>query len=414
MPSTSRRDFLVSTAGLVAAAALVPSRAHASPRLNLHAPASVALIGVGRHGRALIGELQKLADQQVTIAALCDTDPARLDGGLRRAPGAKGYADYRELLDKHPDALVIIATPTHLHRAIALDAIQAGRHVFCEAPLAHTLEDTRAIVAAARSSRAVFQPGLYARSNPVYQLARTFFRSDSVRDLISMRAQHHQKSTWRTPASDPAREREINWQLDPELSLGLAGEIGVHQLDVFHWYLSAYPTSVRAGGSIRLHNDGRTVHDTIHADLAFDSGAILQYHATLANSFEGRHEVLHGSNASIKLAWTHGWMFKEADAPTQGWEVYANRQQFHNDEGITLIADATKLAAQGKLKEGIGLPHSAAYYALADFIKAAAANTPPACTADEGGRATIVAILAAQAVRSGNPTPIDPAILTTL
>jgi hypothetical protein len=50
-------------------------------------------------------------------------------------------------------------------------------------------------------------------------------------------------------------------------------------------------------------------------------------------------------------------MFKEADAPTQGWEVYANRQQFHNDEGITLIAGATKLAEQGKLKEGVGLPH---------------------------------------------------------
>ena len=68
-----------------------------------------------------------------------------------------------------------------------------------------------------------------------------------------------------------------------------------------------------------------------------------------------------GSNASIKLAWTAGWMFKEADAPTQGWEVYANRQQYFNDEGITLIADATKLASQGKLKEGIGLQNDSIY-----------------------------------------------------
>ena len=70
------------------------------------------------------------------------------------------------------------------------------------------------------------------------------------------------------------------------------------------------------------------------------------------------------------MAWSHGWMFKEADAPTQGWEVYANRQQFHNDEGITLIADATKLASQGKLKQGVGLPHDSLYYSLFDFLKA--------------------------------------------
>jgi hypothetical protein len=89
----------------------------------------------------------------------------------------------------------------------------------------------------------------------------------------------------------------------------------------------------------------------------FDDGR-LDYNATLANSYEGMHELFRGTNASIKLAWSHGWMFKEADAPTQGWEVYANRQQFHNDEGITLIAGATKLAEQGKLKEGVGLPYT--------------------------------------------------------
>ena len=90
--------------------------------------------------------------------------------------------------------------------------------------------------------------------------------------------------------------------------------------------------------------------DTVWCDLTFPEGVHLQYSATLANSYAGRYEVFHGSNSAIKLAWTAGWMFKEAGAPTQGWEVYANRQQFHNDEGITLIADATQLAAQDKLK----------------------------------------------------------------
>jgi hypothetical protein len=101
-------------------------------------------------------------------------------------------------------------------------------------------------------------------------------------------------------------------------------------------------------------------------------------------------------------------MFKEADAPTQGWEVYANRQRFHNDEGVTLIAGATKLAEQGKLKDGIGLPQSPLYYALESFLKSVAEGLPVVCTAEEGMRATIVGIRANEAVVRGTEVEIDP------
>ena len=94
-------------------------------------------------------------------------------------------------------------------------------------------------------------------------------------------------------------------------------------------------------------------------------------------------------------------MFKESDAPTQGWEVYANKQQFHNDTGITLIAGATKLAEQGKLKDGVGLPNSSLFYSLEAFIKAAAGQGKVACSAADGARTTIVAILANKALVDG-------------
>jgi hypothetical protein len=111
---------------------------------------------------------------------------------------------------------------------------------------------------------------------------------------------------------------------------------------------------------------------------------------------------------TVKLAWTAAWMFKEADAPTQGWEVYANREQFHNDEGITLIADATKLAKTGLLKEGLGLPHPPLYYALVDFLGSVIEKEPVVCTADDGLRAAVIGILANQAVVSGEERIIDP------
>ena len=143
-------------------------------------------------------------------------------------------------------------------------------------------------------------------------------------------------------------------------------------------------------------------------DLAFGDGVRLAWQATLGNSFSGRHEIYTGTLATLKMAWNAGWMFKEADSPTQGWEVYANRQTFYNDEGITLIADATKLAAQGKLKEGVGLPNPPVHYGLADFVKSCTEGTEIACSADEGHRATVVGVLANRAVISGEEIAIDP------
>jgi len=409
MTTTDRRTFLKTTGQALAVVSMMPALSFGAD-LELKEELPVAIIGMGRQGRAIAGELHKIKGVKVT--AICDVDPGRLRSGARRVAGAATYDDPDKLLGEAKDIVaVFIATPTHTHRPIFEAAVAAGKHVYCEAPLASTIDDCRAMASAARGAKTVCAAGLLGRSNPVYKLARTFFRSDSVRDLIAMRAQANEKTTWRSPAPDPAREKALNWRLDPEVSIGLAGEWGTHQFDVFHFYTKKYPTSVTARGSIRLHKDGREVADTIAAMIGFDDGSVLQYAATLGNSYEGTHEVFYGSNAAIKLAWTHGWMFKEADAPTQGWEVYANRQRFHNEEGITLIADATQLASQGKLESGVGLPNPPLYYGLADFLKSVTEGTRIVTTIDEGVRATIVGILTDQAVRTGETVTIDPALL---
>ncbi|MCC7012132.1 MAG: Gfo/Idh/MocA family oxidoreductase [Planctomycetes bacterium] len=413
MTSSDRRQFLRSTAGGTAAMFFAPSFELLHPRSGAAAPISVAVVGAGRQGRAILGELSTLADAQVL--AVCDTDDARLQSAVRKAQGLKGYATHKELLEREPGiAGIVIATPTHLHKQVALDALAAGKHVYCETPLAHTIEDCAAIAAAAKGSGKVFAAGFQGRANPVYSLARSFFKSGQLRQLSHLRAQDHKKTSWRTPGSTPERDRELNWHLDPAVSLGLAGEKGAHQLDVFHYFLGRYPTLVRGTGDLRLHKDGRELADVIALELGFDDGLRAHYSCTLASSYDGRYELLAGEMAAIKLAWTHGWMFKEADAPTQGWEVYANRQKFHNDEGITLIAEATKLAAQGKLTEGVGLPYSSLYYSLANFVSACLENKAPACSASEAARTTIVAIHADRAVRSKSEIAIPPELLESV
>jgi predicted dehydrogenase len=407
-----RREFLAKAAGALAVMSLVPEVAPGAPARRGEAM-PVGVIGLGRQGRMALTELLKI--DAVRVAAACDSDPSRLEFGLKKLPAggaAQGYADWREMLEKNKGLkAVVIATPTHAHKEIALAALAAGLHVYCEAPLAHTVEDCRVIAGAAKGAKTVFQPGLEGRCNPIYQLARSFFRTEAFKDLISIRAQHNQKNSWRSSASDAARDKALNWKLDKDVSIGLAGELGTHQFDVVRWFTGQTPTAVRGGGSVRVWDDGRSVPDTVQCDLALKNGAHVQYSATLGSSFEGRHEVFFGSNSAIKLAWSHGWMFKEADSPLMGFETYANRQQFHNDEGITLIADATKLAEQGKLKEGVGLPNSSLYYGLSEFFRSVLDGKGPLVSADDGCCASVLGILANKAVMTGETVAVDPAML---
>ena len=403
---SDRRTFIRQTAGALAGLSLVPESWEALPVLQ--GPAIKAgIIGVGRQGRAIIAELQKI--EQVEIAALCDSSPARLDASAARLKNAATFADHRSLLDGRADiTAVIVATPTHLHRQIVEDCLASGRHVFCEAPIASSVEDCEALSKAAAAAKTVAQAGFQGRSNPTYRRAQPLVETE-LRQLVSMYAQYHRKTSWRFPASGPDEERAANWRLDPEVSTGLAGETGAQQFDVAHWFRgNRYPTRAQGRGAIRLHKDGRTIADSIELDLLWNDNVALRYQATLASSYGGQHELFVGGQGTIRLAWSHGWLFKEADAPTQGWEVYATRQEAFGDEGIVLVADATKLAAQGALASGIGLPHPSLYYALVDFVRSITESAPVRCSMQEGARATIVGILANRAVVTGDPVAIPP------
>lgn len=394
-----RRTFITQTVGALAGLSLMPDLADLLPRLQQGVTVRVGLVGAGRQGRSILAELQKIP--QVEVTAICDRIESRFTLAKQRAANAQTFTDHRAMLDALPAiTAVIVATPTHQHRAIVEDALAAGKHVYCESPVAATVEDCQAMAAAAAAAKTVCHAGFQGRSNPTYQRAQPLVRTE-LRDMVSMTAQWHRKTSWRFPAGAGDTDGQANWRLDPAVTTGLAGEVGAQQFDVFHWCRGAYPVKIAGRGGVRHHKDGRTVADTIDLDLTWEDGAVLRYSATLANSYGGQCEVLNGVNGSIRLAWTHGWLFKEPDAPTQGWEVYATRQQIFDQEGIVLIANATQLAEQGNLQAGAGLPHPSLYYALMDFLKSVTESAPVACTMQEGARASIVGILANQAVVTG-------------
>jgi predicted dehydrogenase len=166
---------------------------------------------------------------------------------------------------------------------------------------------------------------------------------------VKVRSQSQKKQMWRVTSPNPDREKEANWRLNKELSLGLIGEVGVHQLDLASWYLSGRPKAVTGFGAlIHWTEDGREVPDSVQVVLEYAGGVLHNEEITIVNSFDSDYDVFYGSDSAIMVRDRHAWMFKESDAQLLGWEVYARKETFYKESGIVLGADATKLSAADK------------------------------------------------------------------
>ena len=256
VPDSNRRDFLkggsmATLMTMLGGIELVAPAARAADIDKLIAfQVKLGVIGMGPWGRDnILHTLARIKEAQVV--AVCDHYPASLKKGAAAAPGAEAVDDYRKVLDNKDIQAVVVVTPSHQHKEIVIAALQAGKHVYCEAPMAASIEDARAIARAARDAKKqVFQVGLQQRSEPQRYFLLSFIRSGAMGKNLMARAQWNKKQPWRFPSPNPDREKEINWRLRGDVSSGLMGEIGVHQHDSVSWYLGARPTSVTGFGSL--------------------------------------------------------------------------------------------------------------------------------------------------------------------
>lgn len=331
-------------------------------------PVNCAVIGCGVWGREILNTLARLPN--APVIAICDTYQPFLRRAKESAPKAEAFTDYQKVLENKEVKAVLVATPSHQHREIVLAALQAGKHVYCEAPLANNIEDARAI---ARSAKAAihlnFQAGLSLRSDPQRHFLLQFLRAGAMGTTIKGRGQWQKKQSWRRASPNAERERELNWRLRKEDSLGLIGEIGIHQVDVANWFIKARPVAVTGFGDILHWTDGRDVPDTIKAVFEYPGGVHFDYESTLTNSFDADYEMFYGTDSAVMLRGNKAWMFKEVDSPLLGWEVYARKDEFYKETGIALVANATKLVAQGaKPVEDAPYTNTPLSYAMEAFI----------------------------------------------
>ena len=184
----SRRSFVKTSAGL--AIASVPG---ILPALGANNKAQIGWVGVGSRGYYLMDRLYTQSKDMVQVVAVCDTYTGNLARAKDRVQTMGGntpktYEDYQQLLaDPNVDA-VFIMTPEHLHHPMIMAALKAGKNVYIEKPLAHTIEEGFDIVNAAKKSGKIVQVGTQNRSSSLYKKAKEMVQQGMIGDVHYVRA----------------------------------------------------------------------------------------------------------------------------------------------------------------------------------------------------------------------------------
>lgn len=155
----SRRKFIQHAGAGVALFNILPgTMSHGAGPLSPNAKVNVAGIGIGSRGGADVGEIAGLGHN---IVALCDVDENYAAKEFAKYPDAKRFKDYRVMFDKMGKEIdaVIIGTPDHTHAVISMEAMRRGKHVYCEKPLAHSVDEVRKLMSAAHKYKVVTQLG---------------------------------------------------------------------------------------------------------------------------------------------------------------------------------------------------------------------------------------------------------------
>jgi len=215
----------------------------------------IGLIGAGHFARNHVEALGGFADR-ARIVAYARQDP---DRGFPEAEAAGAQRLAAEALIASPDVdAVLVCTPNHLHRQYAEAGLRAGKHVFCEKPLALTAADADAVLEAASATDAVFMVGHLARHIPAYAAVAGLLETGRLGTPVAAYAN-------RMHCGGGGR----SWRMDPNVGGGVVFDLLVHDLDLLNWYLGP-PVSVVARG--RRHAQGG--YDYIAATFAYADGKV--------------------------------------------------------------------------------------------------------------------------------------------
>ena len=288
----NRRNFLFGSAAAAALAGCATTKKGVRTLKEGEKP-TVAIIGYGLRARDLMREFLDLNDM-CRVTAVCDCDKVRLAVGVNRvndfyaqkkiANKCEAYSDFRDVINNPDIDMVCIATPDHWHAYMSVEAMKAGKDVYCEKPLTFNVDESRKVIAAQKKYGRVFQTGSQQRCWPEFRTAVMIVRNGLIGDIKYVDANYGRggqklggpshpmrffdepekaategapnadvdwnmwlgPAKWR-PYSDRLAPRGMHkgygqvmfWRFDDDIGTGYNGDWGAHHLDIAQWGLDA-------------------------------------------------------------------------------------------------------------------------------------------------------------------------------
>jgi predicted dehydrogenase len=312
--SCSRRTFLATAAsGLVLGARLAASGVQgANDRIR------IGVIGTGGRARGLMTLLKKIPGNDVV--AVCDVyEPRLLQAAEIAGTDVTKVADYRRILDDKGIDAVVIGTPDHWHKTITLDAVAAGKDVYVEKPVSHTIAEGEEMVKAIEASKQIVQTGTQQRSWDHWVLGKQIVDSGRLGQITFVHTYWYQHSTagnyapvlleqldwkrWLGPAPDQPFRPECfyQWRHFWNFGGGCITDLMTHWIDVVHWYMDVdAPLAADTRGqnySIRLWE----APDTVTATIEFPKSFMAAYLGTYVSRVDDGGLEFRGERGTLKI-----------------------------------------------------------------------------------------------------------------
>jgi len=427
--SVSRREFIQSSAAAAAALAASSSFAATAASSSPNERIRIGFIGLGERAQAHLGSTIRLHQEgrPVEVAAVCDVfnryrkeAVEKVRKEIKQEP--KEVADYRDILNDPSIDAVCISTPDHWHAKQTMDALAAGKHVYCEKPMTHTIDEALAVRKAWQESGRVMQVGVQSTEVPAWHEARRRICEGQIGKVLQYQTEFYRNSVmgqWRYyTLSRDMTPKNIDWKMFLGTEHGLAPDMPFDRAKFAQWrcywdfgagmftdlfvhrttsMLLAtglrYPGRVVGAGGIFLEYDGRDVPDVATVVADFPQGVQGLVTATMCCEETPIKQLIRGHNGSF---------------------VFGTGEVF---EGFDFVTERPQVTLNSKIKNErieLGKVDDTTYLHFKNFCDAVAAEDPKLvnCSPDLGAAAMVIVKLGSESYRQGKVFHFDEASMT--
>jgi predicted dehydrogenase len=357
----SRRSFLQTT-GAVAAAATWTASSYARV-IGANDRIRTGFIGVGGMGTGHLGAIVALKEKDnLEALAVADIWKTRAEAGAKKVGAPQAFTDYRKVLDIKEIDYVTIATPEHWHAKMTIDAMDAGKAVYCEKPMTHSIPEAQAVMKKQKETKLPLQVGVQAMSDDSYRTAAEAVREGKLGQIVQAQIEYVRRygdqGPWRNPSITDATPKpdDLDWdtwlgnapkiQWNPHhyyewrnysaYSGGICTDLFIHRITrIMKTCDLLYPRRVVGMGGIWQWPDGRDLPDNFEMICEYPRGMTVYVLGTMSNRVKIDH-LIRGYRGTLYFTPT-GWTIKDKDdkvleehKKTGGEDINLHHTNLHN------------------------------------------------------------------------------------